>query len=269
MIELPEFAPLHVTATSGPPTRAALDRVDHLLVVRRAARRRARSPAAGKQLATLLARATSNGDDFASSRAANRAPRDSRSTRSARRPFHRAHLGGEGAARMPARQAALARSHSLGSTPRPSAARPMPARGGRRGSIFVARVQGREKTAFATHEPAPSTRTARSISTQRARERSATTSRVGSRRCRPTCSRASAYRKAIERLAKARRIGRALLRANASSPSSAPARSSPSPGQRDARCRNHALALSAGRAARGAGSRSSARASCSIRAART
>jgi leucyl aminopeptidase len=72
MIELPEFAPLSVTASAGPPTRSLLDRVDHLLVVTGATRGTAlaRLPH-GRQLTTLLARATRSGDDFASSRASN------------------------------------------------------------------------------------------------------------------------------------------------------------------------------------------------------
>ncbi|HJR69528.1 MAG TPA: leucyl aminopeptidase family protein [Gammaproteobacteria bacterium] len=72
MIELPEFAPLSVTASGGPPTRSLLERVDHLLVVTAGARESAlaRLPQ-GKQLATLLARATRNGGDLASSRAGN------------------------------------------------------------------------------------------------------------------------------------------------------------------------------------------------------
>ena len=72
MIALPDFAPLSVTASSGSPTRSLLDRVDHLLVVTGGARDTAlaRLPQ-GKQLATLLARATRNGGDLASSRAGN------------------------------------------------------------------------------------------------------------------------------------------------------------------------------------------------------
>lgn len=72
MIELPDFAPLSVIASSGPPTRSLLDRVDHLLVVTGGARDTAlkRLPQ-GKQLATLLARVTRNGGDLASSRAGN------------------------------------------------------------------------------------------------------------------------------------------------------------------------------------------------------
>jgi leucyl aminopeptidase len=72
MIELPDFAPLRTTATSLAPTRAALDALDHLLVVapRGADAALARLPN-GKQLATLLARAKKNGDDFATSRATN------------------------------------------------------------------------------------------------------------------------------------------------------------------------------------------------------
>jgi leucyl aminopeptidase len=71
MIDLPDFAPLRATATPLAPTRAALDRVDHWLVVA------PRDDAAlnrlphGKQLATLRARAVKNRDDFASSRAPN------------------------------------------------------------------------------------------------------------------------------------------------------------------------------------------------------
>ncbi len=72
MIELPNFAPLGVTASLGLPTRSLLDRVDHLLVVTGGKRNiaLARLPH-GRQLATLLKRATRNGDDFASTRATN------------------------------------------------------------------------------------------------------------------------------------------------------------------------------------------------------
>jgi leucyl aminopeptidase len=72
MIELPDFSPLRVTVTTLPPTRATLDGLDHLLVV--AARGDSRSLARlphGKTLLPLLARATKNGDDLATSRAAN------------------------------------------------------------------------------------------------------------------------------------------------------------------------------------------------------
>jgi leucyl aminopeptidase len=72
MIELPDFSPLRMTATSLAPTREALDRLDHLLIVsvRGNGRALARLPY-GKQLAALLARAAKNGDDLASTRAAN------------------------------------------------------------------------------------------------------------------------------------------------------------------------------------------------------
>lgn len=62
-----------MTATSAAPTRAALDRLDHLLVVapRGHDTAFARLPH-GAQLATLRSRAAKNGDDFASSRVANR-----------------------------------------------------------------------------------------------------------------------------------------------------------------------------------------------------
>src|SRR5688500_11916076 len=72
MIELPDFSPLRVTATTVAPTRATLDGLDHLLVVvaRGGEPALARLPY-GKQLAAQLARASKNGDDFASSRAAN------------------------------------------------------------------------------------------------------------------------------------------------------------------------------------------------------
>jgi leucyl aminopeptidase len=72
MIELPDFSPLRVTATTVAPTRTTLDGLDHLLVVapRGGDSKLARLPY-GKALAPLLARATKNGDDFASSRAAN------------------------------------------------------------------------------------------------------------------------------------------------------------------------------------------------------
>ena len=71
MIELPDFSPLRATATPLAPTRAALDRLDHLLVVApRDDAALARAPY-GKQLAALRARAAKNRDDFASSRAPN------------------------------------------------------------------------------------------------------------------------------------------------------------------------------------------------------
>jgi len=72
MIELPDFAPLSVIASSGPPTRSLLDRVDHLLVVTGSTRDTAlkRLPQ-GKQLATLLARATRNGRDEVSTRSSS------------------------------------------------------------------------------------------------------------------------------------------------------------------------------------------------------
>jgi leucyl aminopeptidase len=72
MIDLPDFSPLRIAVTSHAPARAALDRLDQLLFV--AARGNestlARLPY-GKQLATLLARARKNGEEHASSRAAN------------------------------------------------------------------------------------------------------------------------------------------------------------------------------------------------------
>jgi leucyl aminopeptidase len=72
MIELPDFSPLRATATSLAPTRAALDRFDHLLFVAPHGDHAAlaRLPH-GKPLATLLARAQRNEDEFLGSRAAN------------------------------------------------------------------------------------------------------------------------------------------------------------------------------------------------------
>ena len=72
MIELPDFSPLRATATSLAPTRAALDRLDHLLFVAPNGDHTAlaRLPY-GKPLATLLARARKNDDEFAGSRAPN------------------------------------------------------------------------------------------------------------------------------------------------------------------------------------------------------
>ena len=72
MIELPDFSPLRATATSLAPTRAALDRLDHVLFVAPHGDRAAlaRLPY-GKPLATLLARARKNDDEFAGSRAPN------------------------------------------------------------------------------------------------------------------------------------------------------------------------------------------------------
>jgi leucyl aminopeptidase len=74
MIELPDFAPLRAVASVGSPTRSSLDRLDHLLVVAAAGRRRnalARLPY-GQQLGALLARTARARGDFASSRADNR-----------------------------------------------------------------------------------------------------------------------------------------------------------------------------------------------------
>jgi hypothetical protein len=72
MIELPDFSPLRITTTTLAPTRTALDGLDHLLVIAARGEHRAlaRLPY-GKTLAPLLARATKNGDELASSRAAN------------------------------------------------------------------------------------------------------------------------------------------------------------------------------------------------------
>ena len=72
MIELPDFSALRATATSLPPTRAALDRLDHVLFVAPQSEHGAlaRVPY-GKSLVTLLARARKNGDEFSSSRAPN------------------------------------------------------------------------------------------------------------------------------------------------------------------------------------------------------
>jgi leucyl aminopeptidase len=72
MIELPDFSPLRATATSLAPTRAALDRLDHLLFVTPRGRHSAlaRLPY-GKPLAALLARARKNDDETVGSRAAN------------------------------------------------------------------------------------------------------------------------------------------------------------------------------------------------------
>jgi leucyl aminopeptidase len=72
MIELPDFSPLRATATSVAPTRAALDGLDHVLVVtqRDSDAALARLPY-GKQLAALLGRARENDDEPISSRAAN------------------------------------------------------------------------------------------------------------------------------------------------------------------------------------------------------
>jgi leucyl aminopeptidase len=70
MIELPDFSPLRSLATSVAPTRAALDRLDHLLIVAPRNHDLARLPY-GAQLATLRSRAARNGDELASSRATN------------------------------------------------------------------------------------------------------------------------------------------------------------------------------------------------------
>jgi leucyl aminopeptidase len=72
MIELPDFSPLRVSATSRRPTRAALDRLDQLLFVAPHGDGAAltRLPY-GRQLATLLSRARKNGDEHSISRAAN------------------------------------------------------------------------------------------------------------------------------------------------------------------------------------------------------
>jgi len=72
MIELPDFSPLRATVTSSAPTRVALDELDHLLVVapRNDEAALVRLPY-GKQLAGLLARARKSDEDLISSRAAN------------------------------------------------------------------------------------------------------------------------------------------------------------------------------------------------------
>jgi leucyl aminopeptidase len=70
MIEFPNFSPLRVTTTAAGPTRAALDRLDHLLIVSPRHHDLARLPY-GTQLAMLRSRAVRNGDEFASSRATN------------------------------------------------------------------------------------------------------------------------------------------------------------------------------------------------------
>jgi leucyl aminopeptidase len=110
MIELPDFSPLRATATSVAPTRAALDGVDHLLVVapRGDGAALARLPY-GKQLAALFARARRNDDDLVSSRAANtRATGLTVAAFKATRGFL-GHVGGQSRARELARQATLAR----------------------------------------------------------------------------------------------------------------------------------------------------------------
>jgi leucyl aminopeptidase len=70
MIELPDFSPLRSLASSVAPTRAALDRLDHLLIVAPRNHDLARLPY-GAQLAMLRSRAAKNGDELASSRATN------------------------------------------------------------------------------------------------------------------------------------------------------------------------------------------------------
>src|SRR5215471_12334422 len=73
MLELPDFAPLHVTRSRRVLSRGALDSLDHLLIVgtkRTGARTLQRIPQ-GRQLAILLARALARGEDFASTRATN------------------------------------------------------------------------------------------------------------------------------------------------------------------------------------------------------
>src|SRR5688572_9344674 len=72
MIELPDFSPLRTTATSLAPTRTAIDRLDHLIVAAAPGSSAAlpRLPY-GKHLATLPARATKQGDELMSTRAAN------------------------------------------------------------------------------------------------------------------------------------------------------------------------------------------------------
>jgi leucyl aminopeptidase len=72
MIEFPDFSPLRTTATSAAPTRAALERLDHLLVVAPRGQHTAlaRLPY-GKELVALRSRAARHDDDLASSHAPN------------------------------------------------------------------------------------------------------------------------------------------------------------------------------------------------------
>jgi leucyl aminopeptidase len=73
MLELPDFTPLRVTQTSRSLSAAALDSLDHLLVVApKASRgRELRRLPQGRQLAELHARALKRGDDAVSTRAGN------------------------------------------------------------------------------------------------------------------------------------------------------------------------------------------------------
>ncbi len=72
MIDLPDFSPLRATASSRQPTRAALDRLDHVLVVAARGQDAALSRLPyGKQLVTLGKRAAKNEDELLCSRAPN------------------------------------------------------------------------------------------------------------------------------------------------------------------------------------------------------
>src|SRR5512138_22723 len=73
MIELPDFAPLKAAETVRSLTRAALDSLDHVLIVvgKRTAAREIEKLPHGKHLALLLSRAVRRGDETASSRASN------------------------------------------------------------------------------------------------------------------------------------------------------------------------------------------------------
>lgn len=73
MIELTDFAPLKTTQSSTAPTRAALDSLDHCLLVvakKPTAKNLARFPH-GRELGALLARAAKQGEESAETRAQN------------------------------------------------------------------------------------------------------------------------------------------------------------------------------------------------------
>ncbi len=191
MIELPDFSPLRTTATSIAPTRAALDRLDHLLIV--AARSSdgalARLPY-GKQLATLLRRATKNDDELVSTRAAN--ARATGLTVGTFAPASR--FATLTWAAKAIRECLRDKPRTLGialvglaDTDRRAAAESLLAAAGAAAFALPAFKSDTKRPTPRSRACGYSARRAASISRLRAHKPWVTTSLVGSRRCRPTC----------------------------------------------------------------------------------